>query len=66
VREPTAPADRNRLARFALDAGGRHHQLNADARRAADDPDMIGFALIFAAAACVLTQPAQRTVAQAP
>jgi drug/metabolite transporter (DMT)-like permease len=28
--------------------------------------DMIGFALIFAAAACVLTQPAQRTVAQAP
>jgi len=27
---------------------------------------MIGFALIFAAAACVLTQPAQRTVAQAP
>jgi drug/metabolite transporter (DMT)-like permease len=28
--------------------------------------DVIGFALIFAAAACVLTQPAQRTVAQAP
>jgi drug/metabolite transporter (DMT)-like permease len=28
--------------------------------------DMIGFALIFAAAACVLTQPAQRPVAQAP
>jgi hypothetical protein len=28
--------------------------------------DMIGFALIYAAAACVLTQPAQRTVAQAP
>src|SRR6476659_9969936 len=28
--------------------------------------DMIGFALIFAAAACLLTQPAQRTVAQAP
>ena len=28
--------------------------------------DMIGFALIFAAAACVLTQSAQRTVAQAP
>ena len=28
--------------------------------------DMIGFALIFAAAACVLTQPARRTVAQAP
>jgi hypothetical protein len=27
---------------------------------------VIGFALIFAAAACVLTQPAQRTVAQAP
>ena len=28
--------------------------------------DMIGFALIFAAALCVLTQPAQRTAAQAP
>jgi uncharacterized membrane protein len=28
--------------------------------------DMIGFALIFAAAVCVLTQPAQRTAAQAP
>jgi uncharacterized membrane protein len=28
--------------------------------------DMIGFALIFAAALCVLTQPAQRAAAQAP
>jgi drug/metabolite transporter (DMT)-like permease len=28
--------------------------------------DMIGFALIFAAAVCVLTQPARRTAAQAP
>ena len=28
--------------------------------------DMIGFALIFAAAVCVLTQPAHRTAAQAP
>ena len=28
--------------------------------------DLIGFALIFAAAVCVLTQPAQRTAAQAP
>ena len=28
--------------------------------------DLIGFALIFAAAVCVLTQPAQRTAAQVP
>jgi drug/metabolite transporter (DMT)-like permease len=28
--------------------------------------DMIGFALIFAAAACVLTQPTPRAAAQAP
>jgi drug/metabolite transporter (DMT)-like permease len=28
--------------------------------------DMIGFALIFAVAACALTQPARRAVAQAP
>ena len=28
--------------------------------------DLVGFALIFAAAVCVLTQPAQRTAAQAP
>ena len=54
-RRPAAGDDR--LARLAAGAGDRRHRLGGHAGRAPDAPGHLGFALIFAAAACVLLQP---------
>ena len=61
-RLPTATASLGSLATPVV--GVSSSMLMLGERPTAED--MIGFALIFAAALCVLTQPAQRTAAQAP
>jgi drug/metabolite transporter (DMT)-like permease len=61
-RLPTATASLGSLATPVV--GVSSSMLILGERPTAED--MIGFALIFAAALCVLTQPAQRTAAQAP
>ena len=61
-RLPTATASLGSLATPVV--GVSSSMLMLSERPTAED--MIGFALIFAAALCVLTQPAQRTAAQAP
>ena len=61
-RLPTATASLGSLATPVV--GVSSSMLMLGERPTAED--MIGFALIFAAALCVLTQPAQRTAAQVP
>ena len=61
-RLPTATASLGSLATPVV--GVSSSMLMLGERPTAED--LIGFALIFAAALCVLTQPAQRTAAQAP
>jgi drug/metabolite transporter (DMT)-like permease len=61
-RLPTATASLGSLATPIVGVTGSMLML----REWPTTEDMIGFALIFAAAACVLLQPARRPVAQAP
>jgi drug/metabolite transporter (DMT)-like permease len=66
VREPTAPADATAsLGSLSTPVVGITSSMLMFGERPTTE-DMIGFALIFAVAACALTQPAQRTVTQAP